>query len=343
MLSKVQGRFIEKHAAQFHDDATGKSSRFEFAGAFDTRICHAFQVPRDAFDALLLDHARSLGAEVREGWEVTGTRAENGRVVGVDARSPDGTVHAIDASLVIDASGREAFQAHDERATERIPGLDKAAFYSHFRGVAREEGLRQGDIHIPLFHGGWFWIIPFLDGRTSVGAVVSSEWLKTRSPGETPDALLRRAISESPAATRLLAGSEQLWPGRAAADFSFRVKRMSGPGWLAIGDAGGFIDPLFSTGVHIATYGGRSAADAICSTDPADPDRFVAWEKTLRSGAELFIRAVQAFYAGTLTPYIFADTPRAYLRRAITSMLSGDVFNNDRWTTDMRTRLTRLS
>ena len=337
-LEKMQGRFIEKHGAQFHQDATGKPARFDFADAFDARIVHAFQVPRDAFDALLLDHARSLGAEVREQWEVTRMLRDGERAIGVEARAPDGNVHRIEASFVVDATGREALQAHADRATERIAGLDKSAFYAHYTNVARDEGRAAGDIHIPLFRGGWFWIIPFLDGRTSVGAVVSSAWLKTRTPGETPDALLLRAISESAAATRLLAGSEQLWPGRAAADFSFRVKKMTGPGWLAVGDAGGFIDPLFSTGVHMATYGGLTGADAIC-----DLDTLPSWEAKLRAGAELFVSAVQAFYAGTLPRYIFTDNPRTYLRRAITSMLSGDVFTDERWARDMRTRLSQMN
>ena len=337
-LEKVQARFIEKHGAQFHEDATGKSARFEFADAFDARIVHAYQVPRDEFDALLLDHARTLGAEVREQWEVTRVLRDGERAVGVEARAPDGAVHEIAASFVVDATGREALQAHAGRATERIAGLDKSAFYAHYGNVVREEGRPAGDIHIPLFHGGWFWIIPFLDGRTSVGAVVSSAWLKSRAPGETPDDLLRRAISESPAATRLLAGSEQLWPGRAAADFSFRVRNMSGPGWLSVGDAGGFIDPLFSTGVHLATYGGFTAAEAICA-----PEDLSGWETHLRSGAELFVSAVQAFYAGTLTRYMFTDNPRTHLRRAITSLLSGDVFRDERWTRDIRTRLAEMN
>ena len=337
VLEKVRPHFIEKHGARFHDDACTKVTRFDFASAFDDRFPHAFQVPRDEFDALLLDHARTLGVDVREGWEVIrAVRDPQGTVVGVEARDDAGGTHVINAAFVVDATGRDALLAHAERATSKIEGLDKCAFYSHYTGIKREEGLAAGDIDIVLFSGGWFWIIPFKDGRTSVGAVVSSEWLKTRSreKRETPDDLLHRAIADSPAATRLLAGSEQQWPARAAADFSYRVGAMTGPGWLAVGDAGGFIDPLFSTGVHIATYGGMLAAESICA-----PERLETFEATIRGGAELFVSAVQAFYRGTLTRYIFTDNPRTYLRRAITSMLSGDVFTEERWAQDMRARL----
>jgi flavin-dependent dehydrogenase len=342
VLGKVRARFIEKHGAQFLDDATGKSVRFDFEGAFDARYTHAFQVPRDEYDALLLEHAESLGAEVRHGWTASRMLVKDGRVVGVEAKGPEGATETLEAAFVVDATGRDALHTHALRATERIETLDKSAFYSHFRNIPRGEGNTAGDILIILTQAGWFWIIPFRDGRTSVGAVVSSGWVKGRKPGETPDDLLRRAIAESPMTAELTGRSEQLWPGLAQADFSYRVRDMTGDGWLAIGDAGGFIDPLFSTGVHIASYGARLGAETIHAalTDgDVSRARLADFEATIRRGAELFIIVVQAFYAGRLQRYLFAEDKRTFLRRGITTLLSGDVFREARWSNELRARL----
>lgn len=342
LMPELEKRFLIKRGARFHDIKTERTARYDFAEAFDKSTTYAFQVPRDEFDEILLRHARSLGAEVREEWSVTRIRFENGRAIGVEARDPAGTVHQLDAKFVIDATGRSALQAHAERSITKVPHLDKTALFSQFRNAWRDTGDCEGDIQIILFGGGWFWSIPFKDGRTSFGGIASSEWMKTRAPGETVDDLLKRAISECPAATRILAGAEQIVPAEATADFSYRVRDLGGPGWLAVGDSGGFIDPLFSTGAHLAMHGAFHAADLVADALAANDtsgDTFAPWQATMRRGAELFIGSVQAFYLGTLTEYIFAEKQHPFLRHAITSMLAGDVFHEDeRWSRELRTR-----
>jgi 2-polyprenyl-6-methoxyphenol hydroxylase-like FAD-dependent oxidoreductase len=140
----------------------------------------------------------------------------------------------------------------------------------------------------------------------------------------------------------MLPRAARLFPPRATADFSFRVQSMRGPGWIALGDAAGFIDPLFSTGAHLAMHGGLGAADAIdeaLRTGDLSPARFDAWEAEQRAGAELFLGAVQAFYGGDLISYLFAEPQHPFLRRAITTLLAGDVFDADaRWAREVRAR-----
>jgi flavin-dependent dehydrogenase len=349
--SELRARFIVKRGARFVDSRTGHPetcSRYGFSEAFDKSAPSAFQVPRDEFDELLLRNAERLGAEVRERWSVSRIRFDGTRAVGVDAEAPDGTTHAIDAELVVDATGRDALLAHAKGSSSVVPGLDKTALFSHFTGAWRDEGEQDGDIQIVVFDGGWFWFIPFKDGRTSVGAVVSSAWIKERrvhaptSPGPTADALFLAAVAASSVATRFLAGATQLFPGRAAADFSFRVNEVAGPGWLLVGDSGGFIDPLFSTGAHLAIHGGFEAADVIhagLTEGDLSPARFDGWSARMRRGADLFLGSVQAFYAGTLSDYIFAEKQHPFLRHAITSLLAGDVFGEDaRWAKELRAR-----
>ena len=341
-------RFIVKRGAHFHESETGKATRYAFADAFDKSVGSAFQVPRDEFDELLLRHAAKTGAEVREG--VTVTRViydeRHGRrfAAGVEVSDEAGRGARVEARFVVDATGRDALLAHAGRMTEKVPQLDQTALFSHFQRCFREEGEREGDIQIVVFEPGWFWFIPFRDGRTSVGAVVKPEWLRRRRAQGTVslDDLFAAAVAESPVATRFLDGAKQSWPVQAAADFSYRVRDLRGDGWLTVGDAGGFLDPLFSTGAHLAIVGGHEGAkviDGALRDGDVSKERFADWEALVRKGASLFLGAVQAFYRGELQPLLFAERQHPFLRHAITSMLSGDVFAGDeRWQREMRAR-----
>jgi hypothetical protein len=358
VLPDVRERFIEKHGARFHDDRDGRKARFVFENAFDETWQHSFQVERAAFDELLLRHAGKLGADVREGWQVRRVLMEGSQSVGVLARDPYGAEHELRAPMVIDATGRGALQAHAARCTEKIPRLDKSAFYAHYEGIPRAAGKEAGDIDIVIFEtrpresdgawsGGWFWFIPFKDGRTSVGAVVSSEWVKEHRHLGGADAMLQAAIDASPTATAFTQNATRLWPARVEADYSYRVGKMAGDGWVAIGDAAGFIDPLFSTGAHIAMRSGwkvASVIDEALRDGDTREERFAQWVQDTRTGAETFISAVGAFYRGPLLQYLFAENPRTVLRRSITSILAGDVFTSESiWIRDLRLRLAALN
>jgi len=349
VLDEVRARFLVKRGARFvdgRDDA--RTARYDFAEAFHARWDHAFEVPRDEFDELLFRQAGHCGADLREGWEVTAIRREGGRATGVEARVPDGKVHSLDARVVVDATGRDAMMARASGDVERIAHLDRTALYTQVRGAWRDVGEREGDIQIVVCgegaQRGWFWLIPFADGRTSVGVVVSSAWVRAhRDVGARgPEALFDAAVEEAPSVRRMLGDAERLFEPRATSDFSFRVGRMRGDGWLAVGDAAGFIDPLFSTGVHLALNGALQAADAIdeaLGAGDVSGDRFAAWEARMRAGADLFVGAVQAFYEGDLVSYLFAEPQHPFLRRAITSLLAGDVLGeDDRWAKEIRTR-----
>ena len=339
LLETMRERFMIKYGAQFRDEE-GQTARFVFANAFDKRCPYAFQVPRDEFDDLLFRHAGKLGADLREGWKVTRTIFEGDRACGVEAVDPEGKSHTVEARTVVDATGRDAAMARARSGTKKVPGLENTAFYTQYRGAYRDEGERAGDIIIPLVDGGWFWFIPFKDGRTSVGAVMQRRWTKSFA-GESPEALFNRALSQSTALQKLLVGAEQIFPPGAVADFTFLSRETAGNSWLAVGDSAGFIDPLFSSGAHVAMIGAHRAADALHAAldgGPLDAARFDPWAKTMKRGTHLFIGMVQAFYEGILIPYLFAEQKREYLTRAITSMLAGDVFDEARWSNDILTR-----
>lgn len=362
VLSDLKERFIAKYGARFHDDVSGRRDRFSFDGAWRAEHPHAFEVPRDELDKLLLDHARACGAVVREGWNVKRfLRDPAGRVCGVEVLSDEGRAERIDARFVVDATGRDALLAHTTSGTTKIEGLEQTALYAHFEGVPREPGVLEGDIDIVLFsakdpreprRANWFWFIPFKDGRTSVGAVVAKSWLSARRAEladggpDVVSALFERAVGESPTATRLLTNARCLWPKKeAAADFSYRVKTMHAPGVVVLGDAGGFIDPLFSSGAHLAFLSAKLGAETIAQAlaRPKDePALLAAWETQVRRAVETFVLAVRTFYAGPLVDLLFAPDKHTALRRSITSLLAGDVFSESIWLRDTRARLEEM-
>jgi flavin-dependent dehydrogenase len=250
----------------------------------------------------------------------------------------------------VDASGRDALLAHAERTTTKIVELDQTAVFGHYEGVPRPEGKLAGDIDIVIFRESpaarpnWFWFIPFKDGRTSVGAVVSGVWL--RQHRGSPEELFAAAVSGSATAKEFLVGAKMLWPKpEATADFSYRVGTLVGDGVLRVGDAAGFIDPLFSTGAHLAIVGGKRAGDAIADAlgDPSrEKEILSAWESAMREGSETLVSAVQAFYAGPLVDTLFAEDKHEALRRSITSLLAGDVFGESLWLRDAKRRIAQM-
>jgi flavin-dependent dehydrogenase len=367
--------FYRKYGARFLDDERGADfadddaqAQYRFDGAFPPSLPYAWEVSRDAFDDVLLRNAVRLGVELREGWSVVEPIVEGGVVAGVVARDPSGAVHRLAARVVVDATGRDGLLTRGcgaDKGHARIAQLDKTAIFTHVQGGHRNEGIDVGQIEIVILAGknddgttpGWAWFIPFMDGRSSVGFVLSSDVVRQRiadarevigakdpSPREYEEssaardarleAIFAQEIERSPWMKKLIGAAPRVGPVRAAADYSFRVARLAGDGWLAVGDAAGFLDPLFSTGAHLAMGGGVRAAEAIdaaltvCREGPVREERFAPYVTAIRAATDLFLGAVQSFYRGELRALLFAKEQRSALRKTITSMLAGDVFHD---------------
>ena len=183
-----------------------------------------------------------------------------------------------------------------------------------------------------IWEHGWFWFIPFRGVVTSVGVVCSADWIREqrKSGASQPVDFYERAIEKSCWATEFLANAERVQPVGSLADFSYRIDQLAGDSWLFVGDAAGFLDPLFSTGAHLAIKGADLAAGAIDDAlTRGDTSRaaFASYEKSVRYAVDLFLGVVQAFYKGEFRETIFEANQRVTLRRIITSVLSGDVFH----------------
>jgi flavin-dependent dehydrogenase len=339
---KLDASLIRKHGARFVKGDTGDEVVFKFANAVRSGHPFAFQGPRAEIDQVLLEHAAELGADVREGFTVRHLVREGDRVTGVVAQGPSGVEEHISAAVVVDATGRGALASRAPGAKTKTPRLERTlAVFSHFDGCRRLSGSDEGDIRIVIVRGGWFWVIPFRGDRTSVGVVLEPSAI-AQAPGDL-DGLLTRLVDSSPPMRSIMEGSRQVFAAQAAADFSYRVPRASGNGWLALGDAGGFIDPLFSTGFHLAVQGADLAATAIADALGRGDVTGGAWEgieRCVKAATETYIGVVQAFYEGPLVDLLFDDNKRDMMRRMITSVLAGDVFHEQkpRWLREVERR-----
>jgi flavin-dependent dehydrogenase len=342
VTEKLDARFIRKHGARFIKGDTGEEVTFKFANAVREGPPFAFHGPRADIDQVLLEHARDLGAEVRQGWTVRRLLKDGERVYGVVASSPAGEDEPIEAKIVVDATGRDALASRRPGAKIKTPRLERTlAVFSHFDGCQRLEGDDEGDIRIVIVKEGWFWVIPFRGARTSVGVVLEPRAIAGDS--RDLDGFLASLFAASPPMRAIMEGSRQVFAAQAIADFSYRVPNASGQGWLAVGDAAGFIDPLFSTGFHLAVKGAEIAARSIIhalSSGDLSKERFEPVERAIKAATRTYIGVVQAFYQGSLVDLLFDNGKRDVMKRMITSVLAGDVFHDDppRWLREVERR-----
>lgn len=342
---KLESRLLRKYGARFVRRDGAEEVAFAFDDALRPLHGYAFQGPRAEIDAILLDHAAELGAEVRQRTEAMRAIEENGRVVGVVARGPEGDEREVRATVVVDATGRDGLLRRGPGARRKLAALERTfAVFTQLDGCARLAGRAEGDVRIVLVEEGWFWVIPFRGDRGSAGIALDPDRLARGDDGR-PDldkTLFDRIAACAPMAD-VVRGARQVFPARATADFSYRVTDIVGDGWLAIGDAAGFIDPLFSTGLHLAVKGADIAAplvDRAVEDGDASHARWERYERAMRFASETYVGAVQAFYRGDLVELLFAAKKRPFLRRAVTSLLAGDVFHDEvpRWLAMLRER-----
>ena len=319
----------------------GASERsVDFAAAPDVRTPQTWQVGRAKFDALVLERARAAGADVREGCRVSAVElAPDG--VTLELQCDDGSNRGsqpdrLKVAALIDATGRDGLLAKRLALRKDEPRLANVAIYAHYAGVPRLEENRSGDIRIVArADAGWFWLIPIEDDLTSVGVVLPKALYLSFEKGE-PEEMLRRAIADTPAVAKLMKGARREWPVRVERDFSYASSAYAGDRWLLAGDAGSFLDPVFSTGVSIALESGIEAATALDRALARGELRrkgFAAFERIQRRRFESFRRFVLAFYTPWFRDLFFSPGAPPLLFEAVVTVLAGN------WRPRIRTRL----
>jgi flavin-dependent dehydrogenase len=229
---------------------------------------NSWQVDRAEFDQLLLDHARASGADVTMGVTARSVSFEQGRPTAVTCAPDDGEPYVIDGfRYLIDATGRAGLLSVRHLDTRRPePTLRNIAIWSYWRGAATLPDTPKGGINIISSPAGWYWIIPLAGDRASIGFVTRKDWFAERRQAfESADAMYRALVDESSAVRALLDDAEYLGPVRVETDYSYAAEQFCGPGYMLVGDAACFLDPLLSTGVHLALYSAINAAAGIAS------------------------------------------------------------------------------
>lgn len=322
---------VRKLGADFTSFRSGAYSRsYPFARALGDSPDHAFQVRRSEFDQMLFEGCKRAGVAARDETTVTNVeRLASGdhRVTVVDREGQESTWLT---KFLVDASGRDTFLSARHGWKHRNPKHASAAVFSHFSGVKRRAAEREGDISIYWFEHGWVWMIPLRDDITSIGAVCDPGYIKSRR-GSLDEFLLETANRMIGVRSRIR-GAEQVRPAQATGNYSYLSSRMMGPGFLMIGDAFAFIDPIFSSGVHLAMSSaqrGIGVAEAWLGGDERAYRRACrSYERETQLGLDAFSWFIYRFRTPAMH-FLFSNPRNAFrMVEGVVSMLAGDVFSN---------------
>lgn len=261
------------------------------------RFPHAYQVWRPRFDEILLDHSRACGVDVHEGTGVKRVVFDGDRATGIELKSGE----RIGAAMVVDASGQSSLIARQRSLKVWDPEFRNLAVYGYFKDCAHLNPPDDGNIFIESYANGWLWKIPLANGMSSIGAVVDREFGAKAIRASGLRAFLDDQIAAAPYTAALVDDGEPDSPPKAVRDWSYSASSMTGPGWVLLGDAACFVDPLFSTGVHLAVTAAHIGAAYVVSA-LSDPDiadaASTAFERMYRTQYEHFHELARLFYAG---------------------------------------------
>jgi FAD-dependent halogenase len=278
---------------------------------------YAFQVVRAEFDHILLRNARAHGADVREEHAVVRVETDGPAPI-VHARAADGTELRLAPRFVVDASGQAAVVGSARGYREFNDFFKNLAVFGYFRDAERLPGRLANHILSAAFADGWFWYIPLHDGTMSVGAVVDARrWRDVAAAN--PEETYRALIARCPAVADRLARATLVSPIRIIRDYSYTSTRFWGPGYLLAGDAACFIDPVFSTGVHLAClagYLGAQAVDAVLTGTAPEAEALARYEDAYRGAFERYLRFLYFFYDHNEDPDSYFWTARRILTHA---------------------------
>jgi flavin-dependent dehydrogenase len=338
VLDQVRALGVFKPGADFEADNERGYNTYAFARAIGDSPPHAYQVWRQDFDKMLYDHARSCGADAREGHEVIKVEQSNSRETWLEVHTDEGRSYSIQARYVVDASGRDALLSSKNKLRRKNLQHQSAAIFGHFRGAELRPGEDSGNISIYRFHSGWMWMIPLPNGVMSVGAVCRPEYLKQRK-GRSLKFLLD-TLKCNPALWRRIEHAELIGNDvRVTGNYSYDSTRMGGPGWVLVGDAFAFLDPVFSSGVYLAMSGAEQAVSVVDSAlrDPSTEKSLLRrLEKRQRAGMARFSFFIYRFN-GPVMQQMFRQPRNAWqLEQGVISMLAGDLFDTPRVLTRLR-------
>lgn len=320
-----------KYCVQFVRQDGFLSQPFYFFQHFDHPSSTTWQVWRSEFDKMILDKARVNGASVMEETKAKGLIKNGDRVEGIKVESKDMGAIELRAPIVVDASGRDCFAAHKENWMIRDPQLKKIALWTYFKGAKRDPGLDEGATTVAyLPNKGWFWYIPLSGDMVSVGIVAERDYLFNGSTKDHME-IFQREVQNNEWIKEHLAEAEQTGEYRITGEYSYRNRYCASEGLVLAGDALGFLDPVFSSGVFLALKSGVMLADEIdmaLNKGDLSAKSFDQYGKRMQSSIETMRKIVYAFYD---KDFSFGDIAKRgeHLRAALTDCLIGNVDDNE--------------
>lgn len=332
MLEKLKGsRFVKKYSVQFVNARGKLSEPFYFLDHKPHESSQTWQVLRSEFDHKMLLNAREHEVNVHEGVRVIEVVFEGERAVGVRIVDEDGREQEVRAKVVVDASGQSAMIQSRLGLREWDPQLRKAALWTYWEGAFRDAGRDEGATLVLQVAGkhGWFWYIPLHNDVVSVGVVAAYDYLFQNRSEQSNEAIYFAEVAACPGLQPRLEGAKRVGPFRAAKEYSYRSRQAAGNGWVLVGDAFGFLDPLYSSGVLLALKSGQLAADAISEglkKGDTSPAQLGKWELEFVTGMERMRTLVRAYYDG----FSFGRFVQRYpqFKDRITDLLIGDLFKD---------------
>ncbi|MBM3728851.1 MAG: NAD(P)/FAD-dependent oxidoreductase [Acidobacteria bacterium] len=329
--------FPIKTGAQFHLGNGSKSLKLVFREGRFTEQPKTFQVERSTFDHILLKNAAAKGAEVREAWQVRRFEQLADRVR-VEATAPDGAPHMLEARFLVDASGRANVTGNQEGLRVIHPALRKIALFGHYTGVALDAGEKAGDTVIVRLANKWFWLIPISATKVSVGCVLDGAELATaKIPAQE---LFNQIAATSPVVRERMNSAQLVGDFHTTSDFSYYNRRLTGPRLLRVGDAAGFMDPIFSAGVFLAMFSGQLAADTLdaCLRRPFGTGwRFARYERKTFHALHFYWEMVEQYYTRSFMELFLEPREKWSLPAAVNAALAGEL--TGRWAIQWRMRL----
>jgi flavin-dependent dehydrogenase len=330
MLPKMKNSpFVKKYSVQFVNSTGKLSAPFYFWDNKPHECSQTWQVVRSEFDLMMLNNAREHGVRVHEGVRVMDVLMEGGRVAGVTVKNEDGSLRTVRAKVVVDASGQNGLLMNKFNLRVWDPILNKGAIWTYWEGAYRDLGRDEGATMVlqTVTKNGWFWYIPLHNNIVSVGVVAPFDYLfKDRKDYAKT---YEEEVDRCPAVQERVSEGKRVTGYFATKDYSYRSRQAAGNGWVLVGDAFGFLDPLYSSGVLLALKSGELAADAIVegfAKGDTSGAQLGKWVKGFNEGMDRMRRLVCEYYGGFSFGNFVRNFP--HLRGTVTDILIGDLFTD---------------
>ena len=327
VLEEVERIGLQKIGAELMSPDHDESVTLYFSGAMDKNHPYAYQVRRSEFDEILLKNSQKKGAHVCEGYEVKTVDFSDPNLATIHGKNAQGIAVSQQARYVVDATGRQTFLANQFNTKHRNPHHNSASVFGHFEGVTRHSGQDEGNISICWFDQGWFWIIPLCDGVTSVGMVCWPSYLKSRT--NNLEDFFWQTVHMSLPMTHRMKKATSIMPIVATGNYAYQSSVMTGSRFMLVGDAFAFVDPILSSGVHLALHSGIRGADVVDAYlhgHAQAGQKAKDFEKAVKHALKTYSWFIYRITQPAFRSLAMAPSKNFRIHEAISSVLSGDVF-----------------